>query len=164
MTQGLKNKIKSPFNNDLFLGYISKVTSRFCDVHFPNASLLQKFWHGGEEYAGGIVGNYVIVEGENHGFLGILQEIGLSEKDIFSLDKEHAHLKSPFHPDGKIEILLSFDFFEINVKKGLDSFPIAGSKVYLCPREFLHHLLSKADSKKGSDAQSQICFRFANAP
>lgn len=161
MSHGLESKIKSPFNNDLFLGYISKVTTRHCDVHFPNASLLRKFWHSGEEYIGGIVGNYVIVEGENHGFLGILQEIGLSEKDIFSLDKEFTHPKSPFHPDGKIEVLLSFDFFEINVKKGLDSFPIAGSKVYLCPKEFLNHLLSKADGKKGSDGQSNVSFKFA---
>ncbi len=159
MTAATENKIRSPLNNDLFLGYISKVTSRFCDVHFPNANLLRKFWHSGEEYVGGIVGNYVIIEGENHGFLGILQEIGLSENDIYSIDKEQSQQRHPFHPDGKIEVLLSFDFFDIAVKKGLDSFPIAGSKVYLCPKDFLHYLLSKADSKK-ADAQ-QTVFKFA---
>lgn len=159
MTAATENKIRSPLNNDLFLGYISKVTSRFCDVHFPNANLLRKFWHSGEEYVGGIVGNYVIIEGENHGFLGILQEIGLSENDIYSIDKEQSQQRHPFHPDGKIEVLLSFDFFDIAVKKGLDSFPIAGSKVYLCPKDFLHYLLSKADSKK-ADAQ-QAVFKFA---
>lgn len=159
MTVEPKSKIKSPLNNDLFLGYISKVTSRFCDVHFPNANLLRKFWHSGEEYVGGIVGNYVIIEGENHGFLGILQEIGLSENDIYSIDKEQSQQRHPFHPDGKIEVLLSFDFFDIAVKKGLDSFPIAGSKVYLCPQDFLHYLLSKADSKKADSTQP--VFKFA---
>ncbi|MGM0519890.1 MAG: helicase HerA domain-containing protein [Campylobacterota bacterium] len=139
---------KHIFVNDKFVGYISKVTPNFSNIHFPTPTLLKKFWHYEDELSGGIVGNYVVVEGENFGFLGKLQEVSLSEKEQNFLG-EHAFYDSSFHPQGKIELLLSFNYYSTKIDKGLDKYPAVGSKVYLCSADLIKTLFV-SDNSNGS--------------
>jgi len=134
---------KMPFDNEKFVGYISKVTPYFSTIHFPSSTLLKKFWHYHEELTGGVVGQYVVIEGENYGFLGRIQEIALPEKEQVFLG-ENSFYDSDFHPQGKLEILLSFNYYSDNIEKGLDRYPAVGSKVYLCSSELLKELFLKA--------------------
>lgn len=134
---------KQPFDNEKFVGYISRVSPYFSTIHFPSSKLLKKFWHFHEELTGGIVGQYVVIEGENYGFLGRIQEISLPEKEQIFLG-ENSFYNSDFHPQGKLEILLSFSYFSVDIDKGLDRYPAVGSKVYLCSSELLKELFLKA--------------------
>lgn len=134
---------KQPFDNEKFVGYISRVSPIFSTIHFPSSKLLKKFWHFHEELTGGIVGQYVVIEGENYGFLGRIQEISLPEKEQIFLG-ENSFYNSDFHPQGKLEILLSFSYFSEDIDKGLDRYPAVGSKVYLCSSELLKELFLKA--------------------
>lgn len=140
-----------PFDNEKFVGYISKVTPYFSTIHFPSSTLLKKFWHYHEELTGGVVGQYVVVEGENYGFLGRIQEIALPEKEQIFLG-ENSFYNSDFHPQGKLEVLLSFNYYSDKIEKGLDRYPAVGSKVYLCSSELLKNLFLKAkDGEHGFD-------------
>lgn len=139
---------KHIFVNDKFVGYISKVTPNFSNIHFPTPTLLKKFWHYDDELSGGIVGNYVVIEGENFGFLGKLQEVSLPEKEQNFLG-EHAFFDSSFHPQGKIELLLSFNYYSAKIDKGLDKYPAVGSKVYLCSADLIKTLFI-SDNSSGS--------------
>jgi uncharacterized protein len=130
---------KNIFTNDKFVGYISKVTPNYSNIHFPTPKLLKKFWHYEDELSGGIVGNYVVIEGENYGFLGKLQEVSLPEKEQNFLG-EHTFYDSNFHPQGQIELLLSFNYFSTKIDKGLDKYPAVGSKVYLCSADLIKTL------------------------
>lgn len=130
---------KHIFTNEKFVGYISKVTPGFSNIHFPTPKLLKKFWHYDDELSGGIVGNYVVIEGENYGFLGKLQEVSLPEKEQNFLG-EHAFYDSSFHPQGKVELLLSFNYYSTKIDKGLDKYPAVGSKVYLCSADLIKTL------------------------
>ncbi|RXJ56221.1 ATP-binding protein [Candidatus Marinarcus aquaticus] len=130
---------KHIFTNEKFVGYISKVTPSFSNIHFPTPKLLKKFWHYDDELSGGIVGNYIVIEGENYGFLGKLQEVSLPEKEQNFLG-EHAFYDSSFHPQGKVELLLSFNYYSTKIDKGLDKYPAVGSKVYLCSAELIKTL------------------------
>jgi len=130
---------KHIFTNDKFVGYISKVTPSYSNIHFPTPKLLKKFWHYDDELSGGIVGNYVVIEGENYGFLGKLQEVSLPEKEQNFLG-EHAFYDSSFHPQGKVELLLSFNYYSTKIDKGLDKYPAVGSKVYLCSADLIKTL------------------------
>lgn len=140
---------KSPFENEKFVGYISKVSPYFSTIHFPASKLLKKFWHFHEELSGGIVGQYVVIEGENYGFLGRIQEISLPEKEQIFLG-ENSFYNSDFHPQGKLEILLSFNYYSDEIDKGLDRYPAVGSKVYLCSSALLKELFLKAKNGKNS--------------
>ncbi|MEB0302842.1 hypothetical protein [Mucilaginibacter sp. 5C4] len=73
-----------PFDHNYFIGYISQVFPDFVRVHFPSSVLLNKFIFSGEEFNAGLVGNYVTIEGENHGFLGKILELSLPEKERLS--------------------------------------------------------------------------------
>ena len=65
--------------------------------------LLKSFVFRGEQYNGGLVGNYVVIEGEQHGFLGKMLEISLPENERLELSEKSFQNKE-FHPTGKIEI------------------------------------------------------------
>lgn len=136
---------KNIFTNDKFVGYISKVTPNYSNIHFPTPKLLKKFWHYEDELSGGIVGNYVVIEGENYGFLGKLQEVSLPEKEQNFLG-EHTFYDSIFHPQGQIELLLSFNYFSTKIDKGLDKYPAVGSKVYLCSADLIKTLFVNDES------------------
>lgn len=126
----------NPFDSSRFAGYLSKVSPISCDFHFPKYDLVNKFSHYGQELSGGIVGSYVVIEGESYGFLGKIHEIQIPTKDQVFLNEKNLE-NSEIHPIGKIELLLSFNYFDRKINKGIDQFPQIGSKVYLSSPEFL---------------------------
>ena len=128
---------KNPFNHDYFIGYINQVLPQYVKVHFPSSVLLKTFVFKGEKLTGGLVGNFVVIEGETHGFLGKILELSLPEKERLELSEKSFQNKE-FHPIGKIEILLSFDLFDpVKIDKGLNSLPTIGAKVFVCTSDFI---------------------------
>ncbi len=127
----------NPFNHNYFLGYINEVTPQFVRVHFPSSILLEKFSHKGVFYAGGNVGNFIVVEGEEFGFLARIIEIQLPDGERKSIsEKAIQHNDSAFHPSGKAELLLSFSVFEPHkTEKTVSKYPSIGAKVYSCSDE-----------------------------
>jgi len=148
---------KNIFTNDKFVGYISKVTPEYSNIHFPTPSLLRKFWHFEDELSGGIVGNYIVIEGENYGFLGKIQEVSLPEKEQNFLG-EQTFYDSNLHPQGKVELLLSFNYYSSKIDKGLDKYPAVGSKVYLCSADLIKVLFVEDSSN------NEISFDIAQLP
>lgn len=133
----------NPFKHEYFLGYINQVFPQYVKVHFPSSVLLNGFTHFGEEFNGGLVGSFVIIEGDKNGFLGRITELSLPESERLSLN-EKAFQTSDFHPTGKIEILLSFDLYEpLKVKKGLTSYPNIGAKVYVSSGNLVQEYMSR---------------------
>ncbi len=132
----------NPFRHEYFLGYINQVFPQYVKVHFPSSILLNGFTHFGEEFNGGLVGSFVIIEGDKNGFLGRITELSLPESERLSLN-EKAFQTSDFHPTGKIEILLSFDLYEpLKVKNGLTSYPNIGAKVFVSSGELVQKYMS----------------------
>lgn len=132
-----------PFDHNYFLGYVNQVFPDFIRIHFPSSVLLNKFIFSGEEFNAGLVGNYVTIEGENFGFLGKILELSLPEKERLELN-EKAFRDKEFHPTGKVEILLCFDYFTPErVAKGLTAYPNLGSKVFVCPSNFVQKYFRK---------------------
>ena len=128
---------QNPFNHSHFIGYINQVSPQFVKIHFPSSILMKSFSFYGEDLKGGLVGSYVVIEGEKYGFLGKILELSLPEKERLELSEKSFNTKD-FHPTGKIEILISFDLFNPNViDKGLNSLPLIGSKVFICSSEFI---------------------------
>lgn len=141
----------NPFDNKYFLGYINHVNPQFVKVHFPSSTLLSKTFFFGEEFNGGLVGNFVTIEGENHGFIGKISEIDLPEKERLALS-DKSFRSSDLHPTAKIEILLSFDYFESNkANNSFNTFPSIGSKVYVCSSSFIQKYVLRFGEKEKSD-------------
>ncbi len=144
----------NPFKHEYFLGYINQVLPQFVKVHFPSSVLLNGFTHFGKEFNGGLVGSFVVIEGEKYGFLGRITELSLPESERLSLN-ERAFQTSEFHPTGKIEILLSFDLYDpFNVKKGLTAYPNIGAKVFVSSGELVQEYMSRFGLKPNESART----------
>lgn len=145
----------NPFKHEYFLGYVSQVFPQFVKIHFPSSVLLNGFTHLGKEFNGGLVGNFIVIEGEKFGFLGRITELSLPENERLSLN-EKAFQTSDFHPTGKIEILLSFDLFNpFEVKKGLSAHPNIGAKVFVSAADFVQQYMARF-GLKSTDLQKPI--------
>lgn len=127
----------NPFDNNYFIGYINYVSPQYCRVHFPSSVLLNKYIFSGEEFNGGLIGSFVTIEGENRGFIGKISELNLPEKERLALS-EKAFQSSDFHPTAKLEILLSFDYYNYkSAQRSLNAYPNIGAKVFVCPSDFI---------------------------
>lgn len=143
----------SPFKHEFFLGYINQVLPQFVKVHFPSSVLLNGFTHFGKEFNGGLVGSFVVIEGDKYGFLGRITELSLPESERLSLN-EKAFQTSDFHPTGKIEILLSFDLYNpFDVKKGLTAYPNIGAKVFVSSGELVQQYMSRFGVRNGEEVK-----------
>ncbi|WP_350069726.1 ATP-binding protein [Imperialibacter sp.] len=117
---------------------------------------MQTFIFKGENFNGGLVGNFVVIEGDQYGFLGKILELSLPEKERLELS-EKSFKNNDFHPTGKIEILLSFDLFEPSkIERGLNSLPVIGAKVFVCSSEFIKGYFRKFGVKEDSEATSLV--------
>jgi len=80
----MSNQKIDPFKHEYFLGYINQVLPQFVKVHFPSSVLLNGFTHFGKEFNGGLVGSFVVIEGDKYGFLGRITELALPESERLS--------------------------------------------------------------------------------
>lgn len=155
-------KQNSPYSDTKFVGYVTLVSPSITNVHFPSPALLKKFFRSDEGFHA-LTGKYVIIEGSGNGFLGKISEIALPEKEAVNLTVAN-YDKEAFHPTGKVEILLCFDNFELQAKKGIDQLPPVGSKVYLCSNSFLGSLLTEFGNTKSDDGTSDKLIQIAHLP
>lgn len=156
----------NPFNHNYFLGYVNEVTPQYIKIHFPSSMLLGKFHFEGVYYAGGNVGNFIVIEGEEYGFLAQLTELKLSDSEKKELtEKAIEHKESDFHPIGKAELLLSFSVFNPEkVEKTVSKYPSIGAKVYSCSDEQIGKYV-KEFGKKDTDsdnAYAKLCKLTSN--
>ncbi len=154
----------NPFRPEYFLGYINQVLPQFVKIHFPSSVLLNGFTHYGKEFNGGLVGTFVIIEGDKFGFLGRITELSLPESERLALN-EKAFQTNDFHPTGKIEILLSFDLYDpFNVKKGLTSYPNIGAKVFVSSGDLVQEYMSRFGLKVGEKANTVQLGSLVSSP
>lgn len=160
----MSNQKINPFKHEYFLGYINQVLPQFVKVHFPSSVLLNGFTHFGKEFNGGLVGSFVVIEGDKYGFLGRITELALPESERLSLN-EKAFQTSDFHPTGKIEILLSFDLYNpFDVKKGLTAYPNIGAKVFVSSGELVQQYMSRFGVRSGEIANTIVIGSLVSSP
>lgn len=154
----------NPFRHEYFLGYISQVLPQFVKIHFPSSVLLNGFTHLGQEFNGGLVGSFIVIEGEKYGFLGRITELSLPESERLSLN-EKAFQTRDFHPTGKIEILISFDLYDpFIVKRGLNAYPNIGAKVFVSSGELVQEYMARFGAKEGEVFNTTTLGHLVSSP
>lgn len=137
-----------PFDSSRFLGYVSAVSPKGIQIHFPSASLLSRFRHEGIQYPGGNVGEFIVLEGENYGFVARILSLELpdSERKVLS-EKAVREENSSFHPIANAELAFSFSMTTPEtIERTISRFPEIGAKVYSCPISFLQNILSSSNT------------------
>lgn len=139
-----------PFDHNKFVGYICEVTPQHVRMQIPSAKLLHSFYFNGEIYFGGSVGSFVVIEGQEYGFLGRIFEQSLPQGERTEItDKNINERDTMFHPIAKIELLALFDVYKPEViNKTVSRYPSVGAKVYSCSDEQMGMYISKFGVKK----------------
>ena len=139
-----------PFDHNKFVGYICEVTPQYVRMQIPSARLLHSFYFNGEIYFGGSVGSFVVIEGQEYGFLGRIFEQSLPQGERTEItDKNINEKETLFHPIAKIELLALFDVYKPEViNKTVSRYPSVGAKVYSCSDEQMGMYISKFGVKK----------------
>lgn len=143
----------NPFSHNYFIGYINEVTPQYVKVHFPSSNLLHTFHHEGVNFAGGNVGNFIVIEGEEYGFLARITELNLPDSERKEIN-EKAILEDStiFHPSGKAELLLTFSIFDPDkIQKTVTQYPHIGAKVYACSDEQIAKYIKEFGNKDGNN-------------
>ncbi len=139
-----------PFSASRFMGYVNEVTPQKVCIHFPSAWLLSQFRVKGEVFSGGNVGEYVVIEGMNYGFLAKISSLKLPDSERKALS-EHAvnDEESQFHPIAEAELLMSFKMTDpFRSEKTASRFPEIGSRVYALSAPYVQTLLSSSEMMK----------------
>lgn len=143
----------NPFEHNYFLGYVNEVSPQYIKIHFPSSNLLDQFHFKGTQYAGGNVGNFIIIESEEYGFLGRIIEISLPDSEKKEISEKAIQVNNTnFHPSGKVELLLTFDIFNPNkIQKTVTKYPSIGAKVYSCSDKQIELYVKEFGRKDDSD-------------
>lgn len=136
--------LKHIFAQELFIGFVSKVTAEGVNVHVPSSERISKFLHFGDEYHAGLINNYVVVEGEECGFIGRVISTEIPEKERLEISEKAINTKN-LHPLIKLEIQTIFDFYDFKFIKSISDFPNIGAKVYHARKEVINVFVKQLD-------------------
>ncbi len=151
-----KLQMLSPFSRERFVGYVSSVSPSSAVVTFPNPKLLERFYYDGDLLQGGLVGNYVVIEGHGYGTLSKTIAVELSNKTTAYKSLETIK-KSTSHPSATVEFQLSFDAFSLKgTGAGIEQYPEIGAKVFACPAALLSRLIGNFGSTDNDDQPDDL--------
>ena len=136
--------LKRIFAQELFLGFVSKVTTEGLNVHIPSSERITKFLHLGDDFHGGIINSYVVIEGEKCGFIGKVISTEIPEKERLQLS-ELAISEKDLHPLVKIEIQTLFDYYGLEFNKSISDYPNVGAKVYHARKELIDQFINNLE-------------------
>lgn len=142
-----------PFDHNKFVGYVCEVAPQYVRLQIPSAKLLHTFYFNGEIFSGGSVGSFVVIEGQEYGFLGRVFELNLPQGERTEITNRSINEEdTQFHPIAKVELLALFDIYKPeSIIKTVSRYPSVGSKVFSCSDEQIGAYISafgiKTDDK-----------------
>ncbi|WP_181898724.1 ATP-binding protein [Halobacillus trueperi] len=134
------------FEQKLFLGFVTKVSTKMITAHIPSSKYINKFFDYGDEFHGGLVNSFVVLEGEKYGFICRVVGVEIPEKERLEISTE-ALKKQDFHPLIKLEIQSMFSYQDMSFIKSLSDHPNVGAKVYIAREEVINLYLKQIELK-----------------
>lgn len=119
----------APFDQSRYIGTVCQVRPTSLEVNLPLASTPTSSHFAGFPVRGGQVGEFVLVEGEEHAILGRIIEVRLPERDRLSVEPTAEQIISP-HPVGAIQLLTAVDLETGKALKGVPVHPRIGQHVF----------------------------------
>lgn len=103
------------------------------------------------------MGNYVVIEGDEYGFIARIIELELPDSERKEISEKAIHQDSTkFHPSGKAELLLVFSLYEpAKAVKTITKYPSIGAKVYACSDELISLYVNEF-GKKDDDKECNV--------
>lgn len=118
-----------PFDHSRHVGTVSRVRPGQIEVNLPHASTPMGSHVAGFAFAGGQVGEFVVVEGEEHVVLGRILEVRLPERERLSVELNSSTRQIP-HPIGIVQLLTAVSLSTGETIRGIPISPRVSQYVY----------------------------------
>jgi uncharacterized protein len=121
--------VVSPFDRQRYVGSVCTVRPATVEVNLPFAPRPGSTHVAGYPLQRGQVGEFVVIEGEEHAVLGRLVETRLPERDRLSVEPTHEPNERP-NPVGVVQLLTAVDLETGTPLRGIPISPRIGQHVF----------------------------------
>lgn len=121
--------VVSPFDRQRYVGSVCTVRPATVDVNLPFAPRPGSSHVAGYPLQRGQVGEFVVIEGEEHAVLGRLIETRLPERDRLTVEPTHEADQRP-NPVGVVQLLTAIDLETGTPLRGVPISPRIGQHVF----------------------------------
>lgn len=149
----------APFDSSRYIGSVCHVRPTTVEINLPHAASGSGSHYAGFAVQGGQVGEFVVIEGEEHAVLGRIIEVRLPERERLSVEPT-AEQEGDANPVGVVQVLTAVDLSTGRSLNGVPVHPRISQHVYSA-----HPLLVKqaveADSREESGKVQLAVFPHA---
>lgn len=119
----------APYDQSRYVGTVTKINPASVEVNLPKASAHNGSHFAGFDVAAGQVGEFVVIEGEEHALLCRLVEVRLPERERLSVEPMVESGTTP-NPIGIAQLLTAIDLETGQAIKGIPVYPRIGQHVF----------------------------------
>lgn len=119
----------APYDMSRYVGSVCRVLPASVEVNLPRAAAPVGGHYAGYDVAGGQVGEFLVIEGEDHAILCRILEVRLPEKDRLSVEPSSDSEAHP-NPLGVAQLLTAVDLSTGRPLKGIPTHPRIAQHVF----------------------------------
>lgn len=136
----------SPFDPNRYVGTVCHIKPTTVDVNLPRAASPGGTHHAGFAIQAGQVGEFLLIEGEEHAVLGRVVEIRLPERERLTVEPT-SEQAGEANPVGVVQLLASIDLIARKPVKGIPSHPRIGQHVFSAHPLLVKYAVEEADEQ-----------------
>lgn len=144
----------APFDPARYIGTVCQVDPNTVRVNLPQAASPVSGHHAGYGMPAGQVGEFVLIESEEHAIVGRITEVKLPERDRLTVEPT-AHNDNDANPIGLIQLLTSLELASGKAIRGIPAHPRIAQHVFSA-----HPLLIKHAVEQVQKASQSIRLAF----
>lgn len=144
----------APFDPARYIGTVCQVDPSTVRVNLPHAASPVSDHHAGYSMPAGQVGEFVLIESEEHAIVGRITEVKLPERDRLSVEPT-ADTDSDANPVGLIQLLTSLELATGKAVRGIPAHPRIAQHVFSA-----HPLLIKHAVEQGHESDRSVRLAF----
>ena len=139
----------SPFDESRYIGTVCFVRPSTVDINLPKAASASSSHFAGFPIHAGQVGEFVVIESDEHAVLGRIVEVRLPERERLTVEPTAAS-EGDVNPVGTVQLLTSIDLASGITLKGIPAHPRISQHVFSA-----HPLLVKQAVEGQPDAEAK---------
>lgn len=139
----------APFDSSRYVGTVCHVRPTTVDVNLPWASAPSGSHFAGYTISAGLVGEFLVIEGEEHAVLGRVVEVRLPERERLTVEPT-SEVDAEANPVGIVQLLTAIELATGRTLKGVPAHPRIGQHVFSA-----HPLLVKQAVEQGTANDQQ---------
>jgi uncharacterized protein len=144
----------APFDPARYIGSVCQVDPSTVRVNLPHAATPISGHHAGYSVPAGQVGEFVLIESEEHAIVGRITEVKLPDRDRLSVEPTTA-ADGDANPVGLIQLLTSLELATGKAIRGIPAHPRIAQHVFSA-----HPLLIKHAVEQGHESDRDVRLAF----